>query len=75
MAVERRNSGDVILSDRFMQAIARLKPGDSGDVLDEAARKALHPDSPSRVINNHAFHRMLTEGIEVEYRRADGSMR
>lgn len=75
LAAERKNYGDVILRDRFMQAIARLNPEIPADVLDEAARRVLHPDSPSLVMNNHAFHQMLVKGVEVEYRRADGSIK
>jgi len=72
---ERKNYNEVILRDRFMHAIARLNPGIPAEVLEEAVRKVLHPDSPSLVTNNHAFHQMLTEGVEVEYRRADGSIK
>ncbi len=74
-AEERKKYSDVILHDRFLSAIIRLNPEMPKETLEEAVRKVLHPDSPSLVVNNHAFHRMLTEGVEVEYRRADGSIK
>jgi type I restriction enzyme R subunit len=42
---------------------------------EEASRKVLRPDSPSLVGNNRAFHAMLRDGVEVEYRSADGTIR
>ena len=74
-ASERKKYSDVILHDRFLSAITRLNPEIPRETLEEAVRKVLHPDSPSLVVNNHAFHRMLTDGVEVEYRRADGSIK
>jgi len=41
---------------------------------EEALRKVLRLDSPSFIGNNRAFHKMLRDGVEVEYSRADGSI-
>jgi type I restriction enzyme R subunit len=72
---ERKAWDEVILRDRFTKTIARINPGIPGDALEEAVRKVLIPDSPSLLINNHNFHRMLTEGVEVEYSREDGTIK
>src|SRR5439155_14920739 len=37
-------------------------------------RKLLRTDAPSLVERNRAIHRMLVEGVTVEYRRLDGSI-
>ena len=34
----------------------------------------LRPDTASLLSNNRVFHRMLRDGVEVEYRRPDGSI-
>jgi len=72
-AAERDNYGQVVLERRLRQALARLNPQVPSDALEEAFRKLTRPDSPSLVANNHAFHRMLIEGIPVEVQRKDGS--
>ena len=72
-AAERDNYGQVVLERRLRQALARLNPRIPADALEEALRKMTRPDSPSLVANNHAFHRMLIEGIPVEVQRKDGS--
>ena len=52
--------------------MARLNPGVPADVLEEAALKATRTEYPSLVDNNRRFHRMLTEGVDVEYRNQEG---
>ena len=44
------------------------------EARDEAHRKVLRSESAGTVENNRRFHRMLTEGVDVEYRRQDGSI-
>ena len=74
-SAERDSWQDVILKHRLAAAIARLNPDIPADAREAALRKILHPDSPSLVGNNRAFHRMLTDGVEVEYRRPDGTIK
>ena len=58
----------------FQGSLARLNLSMPADALEEAIRKITHPESSSLMANNRAFHRMLVEGVEVEYRRKDGSI-
>ena len=60
---------------RLRDAVARLNPKIPADAQAEAIRKVLNPDSPALVQNNRAFHLMLVDGIEVEYRQPDGTIR
>lgn len=69
---ERASYADVVLADRLRSALARLNPGVPAEILEEAALKAYRTESPSLVENNRAFHRMLTEGVDVEYRDENG---
>ena len=71
---ERESFGDVVLAGRLRDAIDRLNPKIPAEARDEAFRKVLLTDSPSLVANNRKFHWMLCDGVEVEYRRADGSI-
>jgi len=73
LAAERENYEQVVLERRLRQALQRLNPQVSADTLEEAFRKLSRPEFPSMVSNNHAFHKMLVEGIPVEIQRKDGS--
>jgi type I restriction enzyme R subunit len=64
----------VIFTDRLRDALQRLNPKIPASALEEAFRKVTLLDSPALVANNHAAHRMLVDGVPVEYQRADGSI-
>jgi type I restriction enzyme R subunit len=63
---------DVILENRFRQALARLNPDLSSDALDDAYRKLTRVSASTLVERNRMVHRMFIDGIQVEDRRADG---
>ncbi len=71
---ERENYGQVVIERRLRQALEQLNPQVPADALEEAFRKLTRPDSPSLVLNNHAIHKYLVEGVPVEYQRKDGSI-
>jgi type I restriction enzyme R subunit len=66
--------GQVVLEDRLRQALLRLNPKVPASAIEEAFRKLTRPDSPSVVAGNHAMHRLLVEGVPVEYQRNDNSL-
>jgi type I restriction enzyme R subunit len=70
-AAERTSYNEVILPDRLRSALSALNPKIPSDAIDEAFRKVTRIDSPSLVESNRHFHRMLTDGVDVEY-HADG---
>jgi type I restriction enzyme, R subunit len=72
---ERDSYKDVILEHRLRAALERLNPGVPFDGLEEAFRKLSRIGDPSLILANRAFHRMLVNGIEVEYRTADGTIK
>jgi type I restriction enzyme R subunit len=74
IAAERRSFADVVLAGRLRDAIAQLNPAIPSDAREEAFRKVLRHDASSLTANNRAFHRMLRDGVPVEYRRDDGSI-
>ena len=71
---EREAYDDVVLVGRLRAAIDRLNPEIPAQARDEAVRKVLRPESPKLIVNNRVFHRMLRDGVEVEYNRPDGSI-
>ena len=75
-AVERSdpNYRDVVLEARFRQALLRLNPELPSEALEDAYRKLTRTDAASLVERNRAVHRMLVDGVTVEYRRKDGSI-
>lgn len=72
---ERASYNEVILTRRLRDAVAHLNPNIPIDAQEEAIRKVLNPDAHTLVQNNRAFHEMLVDGIEVEYRQLDGTIR
>jgi len=73
-AAERDDYGQVVLPRRLRDALARLKAELPPEALDEAFRKLTRPESADLVASNRALHRMLVDGVNVEYRRADGTI-
>ena len=72
---ERSDYREVILAQRLRDALARLNAALPDEALEDAFRKLTRPEGPSLVTQNRAFHRMLVDGVPVEYRDASGSIR
>ena len=64
----------VLLPQRLEEALARINPGIPYDGREEALRKLQHEEHSILYENNRRFHRFLTDGIDVEVRRPDGSV-
>src|SRR5438094_369117 len=76
LEIERSDASyrDVVLGGRLSQALARLNPDLPAEALDEAARKLTRIDAQGLLDRNRTLHRMLVDGVQVEYQRADGSI-
>ena len=72
---ERAYYGQVILEQRLRDALTRLNPSLPADALDDAFRKLTRPVGATLEARNRTFHRMLVDGVTVEYRADDGSIR
>src|SRR5882672_7781091 len=73
-AAERGSFGEVVLVERLRAALRRLNGGIPEEAREEALRKVLRVGTPSLTQTNRAFHRMLRDGVPVEYPRPDGSI-
>ncbi|MGV3513471.1 MAG: type I restriction endonuclease subunit R [Novosphingobium sp.] len=71
-APERRSFGDVVLTGRLEAAIARINPDAPEAARGEALRRVLTGELPSLVEENRRIHKLLTEGVDVEYRADNG---
>jgi type I site-specific restriction-modification system R (restriction) subunit len=74
LAAERSDYGQVVLTERLRQALARLNPGLPPEALDDAFRRLTRSEGATLEARNRALHRMLVDGVTVEYRRLDGSI-
>ena len=73
-AAERESFSEVVLVGRLREAVRRLNPAIPEEARDEALRKVLRVGTPALTQTNRAFHRMLRDGVPVEYPRPDGSI-
>ncbi len=69
---ERGDYGVVVLERRLRDALERLNPELPLEALDDAYRKLTRPEGSTLEARNRAFHRMLVNGVTVEYRESGG---
>ena len=72
---ERGDYGEVVLGRRLRDALAALNPNLPVDTLEDAYRKLTRPEGATVEARNRAFHRMVVNGVEIEYREAGGAVR
>ncbi len=72
---ERTDYQQVVLEQRLKDALQFLNPELTSDALDDAYRKLTHPEGASLEARNRAFHRMLVDGVNIEYRTSNGAIR
>ena len=65
----------MVLDLRLRDALAALNSGLPVEALDDAFRKLSRPEGATLEARNRAFHRMLVNGVEIEYRDAEGNVR
>ncbi|HPB25199.1 MAG TPA: type I restriction endonuclease subunit R [Bacteroidales bacterium] len=65
---ERESYQDVLLTERFKNAIGRINPTIPEIAKEQALKTVLRVTTPDLLQTNENFHVLLTEGIEVEYR-------
>ena len=74
-SAERSDYGAVVLERRLRSSLSLLNPNLPTEALDDTFRKLTHPDGPTPEARNRAFHRMLVDGVTVEYRTDNGAVR
>ena len=72
---QRNDYGDVVLAQRLRDALAELNRHLPAEALGDAFRKLIRPEGATLEARNRACHRMLVEGVTVEYRADAGAIR
>ncbi len=71
---ERENHDEVVLKKRFEDAIARLNPSLPVEARQDAMRRVMQSELPSLLEENRRIHKLMTEGVDVEYYADDGTL-
>ena len=61
----------VVLKNRLSQAVQRINPHLPPSVFETVVHLVMTPDHPILIQNNRSFHRLLMEGVPVEFSRDD----
>ena len=69
---ERQSLSEVVLKKRLKRAMDNLNPSVSEDAREQAFKQILNLPSQNLIDNNEVFHKMLTDGITVEYMGEQG---
>ena len=75
VASERDDYGQVVLERRLRDALGELNPALPASAIDDAYRKLIRPEGATLEARNRAFHRVLVNGVDVEYPDGDGRVR
>ncbi|MEE9905396.1 MAG: type I restriction endonuclease subunit R [Chlorobium sp.] len=68
-APERASYRDVVLTSRLRESVARLNPQIPAAAREEALQQVFKLDHPVQLSANRAFHRLLVNGVPVEYQQ------
>ncbi len=71
----RESYSDVVFASTLRGALGRVNPNLPGEALDDAFRRLTRPEGSTLEARNRAFHRLLVDGVTVEYRNAEGAVR
>ncbi len=71
---ERESHDEVVLKARLERAVARLNPTLPVAARHDAIRRVTQAELPNLLEENRRLHRLLTEGVDVEYDTDDGAL-
>lgn len=71
IAPERSDYRQVLLLADLEAAITRINPHLPASVMEQVVAIVSKPESLDTVVSNRAFHRLLLDGVPVEYKRDD----
>ncbi|WP_026147157.1 type I restriction endonuclease subunit R [Methylomonas sp. MK1] len=65
---ERVDYRQVELFDRLLSQLQKINPHIPLDVLERVSQQIAKPESPVLIKSNHVFHRLLLEGVKVDFK-------
>ena len=71
----RKSYTDIVLDSPLRGALEALNPALPAEALRDARRKLLRTEGATLEARNRDFHRMLVNGVTVEFRGEDGTVR
>jgi type I restriction enzyme R subunit len=74
-APERVSHGEVLLIGRLQAAIARINPSIPQEARLDALRKITGAETQNLIEENRRIHRLMVDGVDVEYKTPDGSIK
>jgi type I restriction enzyme R subunit len=72
---QEREYSDPVLSGRLKERLRLINPEIPIEAIEEAIRILRKNNSQDLVSNNHDFHNLLVNGIDVQYRKRNGSIK
>lgn len=72
---EREAYADVLLTKRLSAAITKLNVAIPEEARHDALRKVLATERPSLAEENRRLHKLMVEGVDVEFHGEDGTIR
>jgi type I restriction enzyme R subunit len=70
---ERESYDETILKKRLESAVNRLNPTIPLEARQDAVRRVIHAELPSLLEENRRLHKLIVEGVDVEYYAVDGT--
>ncbi|MCL2135439.1 MAG: type I restriction endonuclease subunit R [Candidatus Bathyarchaeota archaeon] len=70
-----RSYGEVVLVDRLRRMLRKINKLVPDAAIEEAVKKVLRTESQNLIENNHSFHRLITDGVSVQYKKVDGTVK
>ncbi len=67
----RRDYAQVVLEAHVEAAFSRINPHLPAECLQQVLAAVTKPESPDLIASNQAFHRLLLEGVPVQYKHDD----
>ena len=72
---ERTGYSQVRLDERLVVSLADLNSTLPAEAVDNAVRRLARPEGATLEARNRTFHRMIVDGVNVEYRDSGGAIR
>lgn len=72
IAPQRPSYHDAILIPRLERWVAQINPAVPADAIAAALRKVLSSETPNLIEENRRIHKLIVDGVDVEYRAKDG---
>ena len=74
VAAERESHDQVILQQRLIDAVDRINPSLPKSAHEDAVRQITQSVFPNLIEENRRIHKLMTEGVDVEYEANDRSI-